>query len=172
MIQSIKRILAKSKISKRTKDSTQEFKLPVRTAAIILDSTNIKALPELLKLKQTLNLDGSSFKVVLFGDKKDVFPKFDGLTFAEEDLNILGNFRNKELLDFTKNNIDLLITFTEENNISINLLTASCKAGLKVGNNVNNQEILDVIIRSGGEVEVFTSEVINFLKQFKSTLNE
>jgi hypothetical protein len=172
MIQSIKRTLAKSKISKRIKDSSREFVLPVRTAAIILDSTNINALPELLKLKQIFNLGESCFKVVLFRNKKDDFPEFDGLTFAEEDLNFLGNFRNKELLGFTKNNIDLLITFTEENNIPINLLTASCNAGLKVGNNTNNQKILDIIIRSGAEVEVFTSEVIKFLKQYKSTLNE
>jgi len=126
----------------------------------------------LLKLKQELNLNESSLKVVLFKNKKEAFPEFDGLTFAEEDLNILGNFRNKELLDFTNNNIDLLITFAEGNNIPINLLIASCSASLKVGKNPNNEMILDVVIRSGDEVEVFTSELLKFLKQFKSTLNE
>ncbi len=172
MIQSIKLALAKIKTGNRNRVSSQEIQLPIKTVAIILDSVNIKALPVLLKLKQKLNLNESCFKVVLFKDKKETFPEFDGLTLAEEDLNILGNFRNKELLGFTENNIDLLVTFAEENNIPINLLTASCNASLKVGKNPNNEKILDVVIRSGDEVEVFTSELIKFLKQFKSTLNE
>ncbi len=167
MIKVLKRSLAKRRISNSNRDSSVEFKMPVTSAAVLLNSVNIKTLPVLLKLKQELNLKDSGFKVLLFKKKEENFPEFDGLTFVEEDLNIFGSFNNKELLEFTKNNIDLLITFAGEYNLVLNLLTATCSAGLKVGNNPKYEKTLDVVINSGDEVELFASELIKFLKQFK-----
>jgi hypothetical protein len=90
------------------------------------------------------------------------------LIFTKEDFDFLGNFKSTELMRFAGNNIDLLITFANENTLYVDLFIASCKAGLKVGRHVDNEDILNLIIRSGDEVEVFTSELIKYLKKFKS----
>lgn len=168
MIKGLKRSLVNRRISNSNRDSSVQFKMPIISAAVLLSSANINALPVLLKLKQELNLKDSSFKVLLFKKKEENFPEFDGLTFVEEDLNILGNFNNKELLEFTKNHIDLLITFADEDSLLLSLLTATCNAGLKVGNDTKNGKLLDLVIKSGDEAEVFAVELIKFLKQFKN----
>jgi len=169
MIKGIKLALAKRRISNSNKSFSGELKMPITSVAILLDSVNIKSLPILLKLKQELNLKDSSFKVILFKEKEEDYPGYDGLTFVEENLSFFGNLNNKEMLDFTKNHVDLLIIFAEENNVPINLLTINSRACLKVGNDPKSEKILDVVIRSGDAAEVFTSELIKFLKQFKNT---
>ncbi len=168
MIKNIKLSLAKRRISNSYNTSFGSLKIPITSAAVLLDSNNINAIPVFKRLKQELKLEDANFRIVLFKKTEEDFPHFNGLTFVEEDLNIFGNFNNKELLDFTKNHIDLLITFAEENNVLIKLLTTSCNAGLKVGNDHKSEKILDVVIGSGEEVEVFTSELIKILKQFKN----
>ncbi|RKS50763.1 hypothetical protein BC962_2537 [Gillisia mitskevichiae] len=172
MIKGIKLSLPKRRIYNSRNSSSGNFKTPITSAVVLLDSTNINALQVLGKLKQELKLKDSGFKMILFKRKEENFPDFNGLTFVDEDLNFLGNFNKAELLDFTKNHIDLLITFAEGNNVLINLLTATFNADLKVGNDPKCENILDVVIRSGKEVEVFTSELIKLLKQFKNNSNE
>jgi len=172
MLKGLKYALVNRKISNSYRDSSVQFKIPLSSVAILLSSTNIKAAKSFLKIKKEFNLKDYSFQLLLFKKKEESFPEFNGLTFVEDDLNVLGNFNNKELLDFTQNHIDLLITFAEENSLLLRLLTATCNASLKVGNNTKNEDILDVVIRSGDEVELFTSELIKFLKQFKNNNDE
>jgi hypothetical protein len=168
MINVLKDAIAKSKIARLKSSSSQEFMLPVQSVVIVLDSQNLSNLPVLMKLKKELKLVDSEFQVVLFENKNESFPEFEGLIFTKEDFDFLGNFKSTELMGFAGNNIDLLITFANENTLYVDLFIASCIAGLKVGRHVDNEDILDLIIRSGDEVEVFTSELIKYLKQFKS----
>jgi hypothetical protein len=168
MINVLKDAIAKSKIARLKSSSSQEFMLPVQSVVIVLDSQNLSNLPVLMKLKKELKLVDSEFQVVLFENKNESFPEFEGLIFTKEDFDFLGNFKSTELMRFAGNNIDLLITFANENTLYVDLFIASCIAGLKVGRHVDNEDILDLIIRSGDEVEVFTSELIKYLKQFKS----
>jgi len=53
------------------------------------------------------------FRFLLFNKVKENFPIFIGLTFVKEVLSILWKLNNKELLEFTKIRIDLLITFAK-----------------------------------------------------------
>jgi hypothetical protein len=168
MINGLKDAIAKNKIARLKSSFSQEFKLPVQSVVIVLDSQNLSNLPVLMKLKKELKLVDSEFQVVLFENKNESFPEFEGLIFTKEDFDFLGNFKSTELMRFAGNNIDLLITFANENTLYVDLFIASCIAGLKVGRHVDNEDILDLIIRSGDEVEVFTSELIKYLKQFKS----
>ncbi|TVZ25366.1 hypothetical protein JM83_0272 [Gillisia sp. Hel_I_86] len=172
MINELKLAIAKSRIARLKSSSSHEFALPVRSALLVLESHNLSKLPILLKMKQELGIKDTNFKVVLFKNKQENFSEFDGLTFVKEDLNVIGSFSNKELLDLSKNRIDLLITFAEENNVPINLLATICSACLKVGNSPGNEKVLDVVIRSGDDAGVFASEVIKILKQFKRNWNE
>jgi hypothetical protein len=168
MINGLKDAIAKSKIARLKNSFSQEFKLPVQSVVVVLDSQNLSNLPVLMKLKKELKLEDSKFQVVLFENKNESFPEFEGLIFTKEDFDFLGNFKSTELMRFAGNNIDLLITFANENTLYVDLFIASCKAGLKVGRHVDNEDILNLIIRSGDEVEVFTSELIKYLKKFKS----
>ena len=172
MIKRLKFAIVSRSLNRKKLKSSIVFKPPVKNVILVLDSSNIEALPILLQIKDALNLKESNFNVVLFKNKSENFPHFNGLTFVEKDLNFFGKFTNKELLNFSQKNIDLLITFAEGNNVVTNLFTASCNAALKIGKDLKNEKFFDVIIRCGNDVEVFTSEVIKFLKQFKNVKNE
>ncbi len=167
MFQNIKLAIARNKTLNRQQSSSLEYNLPIQTAVLIIDSKSIKFLPELLTIKHKLSIIDAKFSVIVCKEKNESFPELNGLTFAEEDLDFFGNFRKKELLNITENNFDLLITFAERSNVAVNLLTASCKAGIKVGNNPESESILDVVIRSEMEVELFTSELMKFLNRIK-----
>ncbi|WP_010227783.1 DUF6913 domain-containing protein [Gillisia marina] len=169
MLKSIKLSLVKRRIANSNNFSSGELKLPITSGVLLLDSVHIRSLPVLLRLKKELNLKDLNFKVILYKMKGEDFPEFDGLIFVEDDISFLGKLNNKELLDFTKNHVDLLITFAEENHVPINLLTTNLAACLKLGNDPNSEKILDVVIRSGDDAEVFTSEILKFLNQFKNT---
>jgi len=169
ILKGIKLALAKNKIGKHsTKDSPLKFMMPVSSIGIILDAESIEFLPKFIDLKEKFLLKDSDFKIVLFKNKDENASDFDGLTFAEKDLNIIGNFRNLELIKFAANRMDLLITFAEENNIPVNLLTHSCNANLKVGRHLKNEHFLDLIIKSDDDAELFISELLKCLKQFKA----
>ena len=168
MIKGLKLFLAQRRISNSNKSSSGELKMPISSAAIVLDSSNIQALPILMRIKQELNLKDSDFKVVLYKRGEENFPEFDGLTFVDEDVSFFGSLKNRELMDFAKNRIDLLITFAEVSFVPVSLITGTSIACLKIGNDPNSEKILDVVIRSGNDAEVFTSELIKFLKQFKN----
>lgn len=168
MINVLKNAIAKNKIARLKSSSSQEFLLPVRSVVIVLDSQNLSNLSALMKLKRELKLEDSKFQIVLFEDKNESFPEFEGLSFTKKDFNVFGNFKSTELIKFADNHIDLLITFAKEKTLYVDLFIASCKAGLRVGRHIDNEEILDLIIRSGDEVDVFVSELIKYLKQFKS----
>jgi len=149
MIKDVKRSLTKLRISNSKRNSSVEFEIPIASAAIIFCSNNIEAIPVLIKLKQELYLKESNLRMVIF-KKKD----------------------EKELLEFTQKRIDLLITFADEDSLLLSLLTATCNAGLKVGNDSIYEKPLDVIIKSGDDVKLFASEVIKFLKQLKNKNDE
>ncbi len=169
MLKSIKLSLAKRRIANSKNFSSVELKMPITSAVLLLDSVYIRSLPVLMRLKKELNLNELNFKVILYKTKGEEFLEFDGLTFVEDDISFFGKLNNKELLDITKNHVDLLITFAEENHLPINLLTTNLDACVKFGNDSNSEKILDVVIRSGDDAEVFTSEILKFLKQFKNT---
>lgn len=172
MLQNIKLAVAKNKFLRRAQPSSIVFNLPIQTAVLLIDSKNMKALPDLLTIKQELKIVDSKFQLVVCKEKYESFPELNGLTFANEDLNFLGNFRKKELLNLTENNFDLLITFAERSNVAVNLLAARCRAGLKLGNDPGNESTLDVVIKFKMEVGIFTSEVMKFLNRIKKIKNE
>lgn len=168
MIKGIKQVIAINRASKPIHGYSKAFVWPVRSALIVVDSQNLSNLPELMKLKKEWMLKDPEFKTVLFTQKNECFPEFNGLKFGKDDFNLLGNLKTAELKAFADQPIDLLITFAQKNNAFVNLFAASCRAKLKVGRHIDSEKFLDMTIRSGDEVRVFTLELLKYLKQFNS----
>lgn len=141
------------------------YHVPVRSMKIIIDHQNLKALPDLKKIGSSLKVPDSGIEVVLCSEKPEAEVNFDGLKFTFKDINLFSGINNKELTQFASENVDLLITFAEKNNTAAHLLTAHCKAGIKVGRFPKNEALYDIILKSGNDAELFATELVKYYKQ-------
>jgi hypothetical protein len=76
--------------------------------------------------------------------------------------------KNEDLQKFAVKGVDLLITFAAESNTPVHLLTAYCRAGLKVGRYKQNKPLYDLVIQAE-EASLFREELLKYLKHIKRT---
>jgi hypothetical protein len=163
----IKHSLAERQIAKEHKKKEQRgFELPVRSVGVILDNYDAKILKDLSCLKDRLGILEQDFKVVVFEKTSGDLESLNMESYAWKDVNFLGRINNFKFNTLTVEGVDLLITFALENNVAVNLLTASSNAGLKVGRSTIKEELHDIVIHSE-DSNVFVEELLNYLKRIK-----
>lgn len=143
------------------------FAVPVKTVGIIFDNRNKKALEVLQELKTKIS-PGVEIKTALFTERGVETGDFDGIRFNLKDFGYKGEILNEKLLQFTSEGVDLLITFAEENSTPAHLLTAYCKAGIKVGRYQRNKSLYHLILQTEDDAELFVEELLKYLKKFKN----
>lgn len=149
----------------------EPFGVPVITVGIIIDNRNKNSLPVLQQLKNQIQ-SVAQLKIALFADKTYENKDFDGLVFNLRDFGFKGEILNENLQKFTSEGVDLLITFAEENSTTAHLLTAYCKAGIKVGRFQRNKSLYHLIIQTEDDAELFVEELVKYLNKFKISINE
>lgn len=168
IINPIKRVAARKKITALVEErEASPFPGSVKTLGIILDSKNSDAYEELQKIKKALHIPAALFKVVLFTGNNRKDEELPGLEFRVNHIDIRANIISEEIKKFTVEGVDLLITFAAENNTAVHLLTAYCKAGIKVGRYQQNRELYDLILQTEGDAALFTEELLKYLKHIK-----
>jgi hypothetical protein len=173
IIKGIKLAVAKLKIAQLVKNRQPEaYSIPVKSIGIIFDFTNRKALTQLEKLKKLLNISDANFKVVTYIRDGKKPSDFEGEIYSLKNINFDAKINNEGMNKFTSKSVDLLITFAEENNTAVHLLTAHCRAGVKVGRYQKNVALFDMIIQADNDAELFTEELTKYLKQLKKSQDE
>ena len=159
---------ARRKIAQIVSEQEAEtFSGEVKSLGIILDNKNRNARKELQEIKTKLKITDSNFKVVLFtgNDKKP--SDFDAIEFRRKHIDFNAEIINEDLKDFTAKGVDLLITFAGESNTAVHLLTAYCKAGIKVGRYQQNKALYDLILQTEGDASLFVEELLKYIKLIK-----
>jgi hypothetical protein len=170
IIKGIKLAVAKLKIAHLVKNRQPEaYSIPVKSIAIIFDFKNRKVLSQLEQLKKQFNISDANFRVITYirNGKKPV--DFEGEIYSLKNINFIGEINNKGMNEFTPESVDLLITFAEEDNTAVHLLTAHCRAGIKVGRYRQNVALYDMIIQADDDAGLFTEELAKYLKQLKKS---
>ncbi|MCF4100929.1 hypothetical protein L1I30_04545 [Gillisia sp. M10.2A] len=169
----IKLAAFKRKIARLAENKYRETSVSsIKTIAIILDIKNYKYLEVLKQVGEQLDLQEDDLKIAMYTEKSIDVEGYKGMLFSLKDISLTAEINNSELSDFTKQDIDLLITFTDENNTAVHLLTAYCNAGIKVGRFQKNEALLDWIIKSEDNAQVFVDELINYIKKLKLSQHE
>lgn len=145
----------------------EPFGLPVKKVGIILDNKNKQAFTVLKEIKNRLDSPSVSIKAALFAERGIEISGFEGVRFTLKDFGFKGEILNENLLEFTSEGVDLLITFAEENSTPAHLLTAYCKAGIKVGRYQRNKSLYHLIIQAEDDADLFVEELLKYLKKFK-----
>lgn len=169
----IKLSVAKRKISKLIKErGSGNFKNPVGSIGIIADLKNIKAFEVLEQLKIHFNIKSKNFKTLLYAESHQNIQDYSGQSYSLKDIDLTASIKNEELEKFTSERVDLLITFAEENNTAVHFVTAFCKAGIKVGRYPKNEALYDIILQADNDYELFSEELLKYIKHFKKSNNE
>jgi hypothetical protein len=173
IIKGIKLAVAKLKIAQLIKNRQPEaYSIPVKSIGIIFDFKNRKALSQLEQLKKQFNISDVNFKVVTYIRNGGKPSNFEGEICSLKNVNFDGEINNEGMNQFTSESVDLLITFAEEDNAAVHLLTAHCRAGIKVGRYQQNVALFDMIIQADNDAELFTEELAKYLKQLKKSQDE
>ena len=168
IINGIKLAAAKIKIAKLVKNRQPElYSAPVKSMGIIFDYKNHKAYHVLQRLKTQFNISDSNFKVAMYVGSGKKPAGFEGLIYSLKCIDMDAEINNEGMREFTSESVDLLVTFAEENNTAVHLLSAYCRAGIKVGRFLQNVALFDMIIQSENDAELFTEELSKYLKQLK-----
>jgi len=170
IIKGIKLAVAKLEIAHLVKNRQPEaYSIPIKSIAIIFDFKNRKVLSQLEQLKKQFNISDANFRVITYirNGKKPV--DFEGEIYSLKNINFIGEINNKGMNEFTPESVDLLITFAEEDNTAVHLLTAHCRAGIKVGRYRQNVALYDMIIQADDDAGLFTEELAKYLKQLKKS---
>ena len=107
-------------------------------------------------------MKNEDFFVLVCSEKRFSATSDSILKIGWKDINFKGDFKNPDLNKISSLGADLLITFAEENNRLVQLVTARVKAGIKLGN--SQSKLLDVVIKTD-DAAIFRNELIKFLKQ-------
>lgn len=173
IINGIKLAAAKKKIAHLVAEREQgEYILPIKSIGVITDYKNRRSFEVLAALKKQFKIKDKNFKTLLFAMKHQEVRNYDGLCYSLRDIDLKAAITGEELKKFTSEGVDLLITFAEENNTAVHLVTAHCKAGIKVGRYPVNQALYDIVLQAEDDAELFTEELMKYLKSLKKFQNE
>jgi hypothetical protein len=173
IIKGIKLAVAKLKIAQLVKNRQPVlYSIPVKSIRIIFDFENRKALTQLEQLKKQFNISDANFKVVTYIRNGKKPSDFEGDIYSFKNINFDAGINNEGMNKITSESVDLLITFAEENNTAVHLLTAHCRAGIKVGRYQKNEALFDMAIQADDNAELFTEELTKYLKQIKKSQDE
>lgn len=134
---------------------------------VILDSDKEHLKTHFLLLKEELGLRDTHFQIVVCNDEGSKEDDLSGVVFSRKDLSWNGKIRNGEIMVFARQEMDVLISFTETDNKLAALLISVMNAGFKVGRGeeLDSTGLFDMVISTGfDEVEIFISELKKYLK--------
>ena len=173
ILNGIKLSFAKKKIPILISYAEQEdFNIPISSVSIIVDFRNFKAIKVLSGLKEQFQIKDDRFKTLLYAEEHQIPKDFTGLHYSLRDIDLKAAIKTEELKKFTSESVDLLITFAEPNNTAVHLITAYCKAGIKVGRYRKNEALYNIILQAENDVELFAEELLKYLKNLKRTKDE
>ncbi len=173
ILNGIKLSAARKKIAQLVEDqASQSFPGAAKSLGIIIDAKHEYALHNLTRIKDKLNIATKDLVVFYHAPGRVKTPAVEATVFSLQDFDIKGEILNEELLKISSQGVDLLITFAAENNTVAHLLTAHCKAGIKVGRYQQNAALYDLILQTEEDADLFEEELLKYLKNLKKGTNE
>ncbi len=167
MLSNLKIGVAKRRMAAAIKRTFPRSESQLQRIGLILDSENEEVKGQFLALKEEFGLRDSHFQIVMCKDGEKKGDAFNGVVFTRKDLNWYGKIRNGEIAQFVQQELDVLISFTEENNKLAALLVSVANAGLKVGRkeDLGSAGLFDMVIATGfNEPGIFIAELKKYLK--------
>jgi len=117
-------------------------------------------------LLKEIGVNQNSIKIITFiSDEKESDVNSWDSCFIQKDIGWKAKINNAELQRFVDTKFDLLISYYNDDNLCLNLVTAISKSNFKVGISNYDSRLNDLIISvKSKEIKVFKTEFIKYLK--------
>jgi hypothetical protein len=138
---------------------------PIVSVGLIIDESDFSETASLKSEIISNGVSGNNIKVVVFRDllkSKEVYVE---PTFGIKDINFKSQFTALPLKEFISEEFDVLISYYNEENPFLMLLTDRCKAKFKVGFSTIDKRLNHFSLNIGKEnYRGFVSELFRYLK--------
>ncbi len=147
-------------------NKNRKFKMPVKKIGFIVDSELDIDYLDIVSLSENIGLKEKDIKVVSYS--KTIFnDPFYKMRVSDNSINFFGNINSADANEFISYNYDLLINYFGNNKI-LSLISSRCNANFRVGFDISNQKLNDIIFKDiYNNFEKFSNELVKYLKILK-----
>tara|TARA_Y100000816_G_scaffold142869_1_gene101285 strand:+ start:598 stop:1020 length:423 start_codon:yes stop_codon:yes gene_type:complete len=140
--------------------------MPVKKIGFIVDSELDIDYLDIVSLSENIGLKEKDIKVVSYS--KTIFnDPFYKMRVSDNSINFFGNINSADANEFISYNYDLLINYFGNNKI-LSLISSRCNANFRVGFDISNQKLNDIIFKDiYNNFEKFSNELVKYLKILK-----
>lgn len=140
----------------------------MKSVGVILNMNEFSDFDEFRSLLKSLGIHEAKTKIIGFiDDPKDSNNLWDTF-FSPKDFGWKGKINSVDLQTFIDTEFDVLISFYNEQQLELNLITAVSKANFKVGLTNQDQRLYDLIIDVRvSQFSVFKKELTKYLTVLK-----
>jgi len=138
---------------------------PLVRVGLIVDESDFTKTADLKKEIISNGISENNIKIIVFGGAINSREDYSETTFGLKDLNFKSEFTKQPINEFISEEFDLLISYYDEENPFLMLLTHRSKAKFKVGFSAVDNRLNHFLLNIGLEdYKGFTSELFRYLK--------
>ncbi|AXT20558.1 hypothetical protein D7030_05385 [Flavobacteriaceae bacterium AU392] len=139
---------------------------PIESIGVIFNFNEFHDKEAFKSFFKDIEVKENHIKTITFiSDEKSAIVNSWDSCFSSKDFGWNGKINNVELEQFINTKYDALISYYNEDNLELNLVSAASKANFKIGISNNNLRLNDFIIDvKSKDIEIFKTEVIKYLK--------
>ena len=147
-------------------NKNRKFKMPVKKIGFIVDSELDIDYLDIVSLSENIGLKEKDIKVVSYS--KTIFnDPFYKMRVSDNSINFFGNINSADANEFISYNYDLLINYFGKNK-TLSLISSRCNANFRVGFDISNQKLNDIIFKDiYNNFEKFSNQLVKYLKILK-----
>ena len=144
---------------------------PIESIGVILNYDECNKYDALRAIFKSVGILENKVKFLTFITDEKLAPNSWDAYFNPRDFGWKGSINNVEAQEFIKTEFDALISFYKEDNLELNMITASSKANFKIGISNNDDRLHDFIIDiKPHQIDLFKYELIKYLKVLNKIL--
>jgi hypothetical protein len=158
---SAKRILNKSSLNVNTEFSNK----PIQKLGLLVDETFFAEKDKVVQLLINNGIEAKNITVLAFKNKYKKKEIVAYPHYSKEDVSWLGTIENKDALNFIAQEFDLLISFYDQKQIPLVIVTHQSKADFKVGFAEVDKRLNHFMINTAMEnYTIFVEELFKYLR--------
>ncbi len=137
----------------------------IKTVGIVFDATYFQDKEGLVSELLGNGISEKNIQILVYKDKFKKSEILDIPQFSLKDLNWNASFENQEVIDFTKNKFDLLISYYDLEKAPLLLVSQLSEAQFKVGFSSIDKRLNHFMINTNAvNYKVFVEELFRYLK--------
>ena len=139
----------------------------VESLGVLLHANEFNDFEAFRKLAEYINVLPNKVKIVAYASDEKKLTNFWEVCFTEKDFGWKGTINNIELQTFINTQFDVLVSYYEDDDLELKMITAMSKARFKIGLLQSDQRLNDLIIKTKiSEFDLFKEELKKYLDTF------